>query len=40
MMRAGEDQLVDIGNFATAVKAKQGATTNLDRATIQTLFQN
>jgi hypothetical protein len=28
MMRAEEDQLVDVGNFAKAVKAKQGATAN------------
>jgi len=28
-MGAEEDHLVDIGNFANAVKAKQGATTNV-----------
>ena len=32
MMRVEEDQLVDAGNFANAVKAKQGATTNLDKS--------
>ena len=31
MIEGGEDSLVDLGNFATAVKAKQGATTDIDR---------